>query len=142
MILTPHTNIVNQPFREQPAVGKLNLTLPDKPYQWHIWDCFALASWLRSQTNLYPLPCLKWLYRRYTEDTLPHTIVSQILRHYAARRTDGLNQMDLVCLRFGGNPEGLGTVVDGGVVFMSFERGAVWMPLADVQSRIGGVWVY
>lgn len=142
MILTPHTKIIDQPFREQPTVGKLNLTLPSISYQWHTWDCFALANWLRNQTNLYPLPCLEWLYRHYTEDTLPCTIVSQILRHYAARRTDGLNQMDLVCLRFGGNPEGLGTVVNDGVVFMSFERGAVWMPLADVQSRIGSVWVY
>jgi hypothetical protein len=118
------------------------IDLPLTPYQWKTWDCFALANYLRSQANLRPLPCLKWLYRHYTEESLPPTSVSYILNHYAVRKIGGLVEHDLLALRFGGNPEGLGTIVDGGVVFMSFERGAVWMSLADMQSRISGVWVY
>lgn len=117
------------------------IKLPTTPYKWQEWDCFALAGWLRSQANLKPLPNLNWLYRHYTEDTLPPNIVSRILRHYATKESE-LTDMNLVCLQFGKHPEALGTIVDSGVVFITYERGAAWMSLAHIQKIITGTWKY
>jgi hypothetical protein len=119
-------------------MNTLNFQLPASPYQWEIWDCFSLAYWVRQQCNFSALPNLGWLYQRYDEVTLPDDFVIQMLEFYAAR-VNNAKDGDLVALGLG-KAIALGTILDNGIVFMSYSRGAQWLPMEQLQSKIHGIW--
>ena len=113
------------------------INLPILKYQWQKWDCFTLAKWLRTHLLLRPFPDIP-VYEKYTESTLPCNYVKEMLNEYAIAVSDPQDG-DLVSLRIG-EVSALGTIWHGEIIFMSFSRGAVSLPIFQISGRIEGVW--
>jgi hypothetical protein len=113
-------------------------SLPTSEYCWQTWDCFTLAYWVRNQYSFSVLPNLDWLYQKYDETTLPDDFVVQMLGFYGAK-VNTTKDGDLAALKFG-KAIALGTILNNGIVFMSYSRGAQWLPMEQLQSKIHGIW--
>jgi hypothetical protein len=119
------------------------------PYQWGGnnpvagMDCFHLASYIQRANGRLPLPDHQWIYRRFTDESLPYGLVLDRLQHCFGMEARDRRHLNLVAIEAEKTIIGTLWEAEKGWQIIHFNRThSVATPLAVIakKTRLLGMW--
>lgn len=90
--------------------------LPDTAYEYGVWDCFKLATFIREYHNLKPYPVSEYPFDN--EDSQPQNFIFSEMLKYLDTNIHSFENFDVVCIS-ANNYQVLGTILDNHIIYMS-----------------------